>query len=203
VHRTKSKRDHSFGYPKAVALFCICAGLNLEDQTMSITHSATCDTPRRPVRLGAVATRPAAGLTKRPAIRAYSLPTACRAISSHGDPTPAWQVREEQGEYDIPDPREDENFEPDRELFHAADAYTEELREAMGLLDEAENLLAVLMAAIENDADSRAAQAEAVLKAARKKLNKAHTRIDRQDGRHRDLFLAYFALKAQSDQQAE
>jgi multidrug resistance efflux pump len=153
--------------------------------------------------LAAVATRAAAGLTKRPGIRAYSLPTACHAISSHGDPAPGWQVREEQGEYDIPDPMEDEHFEPDRELFHAANAYTEEQREAMALLDEAENLLAVLMAAVENDADSRAAQVEAVLNVARKKLSKAHVRIDRQDGRHRDLFLAYFALKAQSDQQAE
>jgi hypothetical protein len=69
----------------------------------------------------------------------------------------------------------------------------------MALLDDAENLLAVLMAAIEDDGDSRAMQADAVLRVVRKKLRKAHTRIDRQDDRHRNLFLTYFALKEQSD----
>jgi hypothetical protein len=170
---------------------------------MSIANSATCDTPRHPVHLAAVATRAAAGLTKRSGIRARSFPTACRAASLHGNPAPAWQVQEEEGEYDIPDPMEDENFEPDPELFDAADAHTEEQREAMALLDDAENLLAVLMAAIEDDGDSRAMQAEAVLRVVRKKLRKAHIRIDRQDDRHRNLFLAYFALKEQSDQEAE
>jgi hypothetical protein len=155
------------------------------------------------VRLAAVATRSADGLTKRPGIRAYSLPTACRAASPHGNPAPAWQIREEEGEYDIPDPTEDANCESDPELFEAAEAHTEEQREAMALLDDAENLLGVLMAAIEDDSDDRAMQVEAVLKIVRKKLNKAHTRIDRQESRHRDLFLAYFALKAQSDQEAE
>jgi hypothetical protein len=173
-----------------------------EDQTMSIANSATCD-PRRSAPFAAVAARRAADLTKRPGIRAYSLPTTCRAISSHGDPAPAWQIREEEGEYDIPDPMEGENYEPDPDLFDAADAHTEEQREAMALLDDAENLLSVLMAAIEEDGDSRAMQAEAVLKVVRKKLTKAHTRIDRQESRHRNLFLAYFELKAQSDQEVK
>jgi rubrerythrin len=46
-------------------------------------------------------------------------------------------------------------------------------------------------------------QTEAVLKVVRKKLRKAHTRIDRQESRHRNLFLAYFELKARSDQEVE
>jgi hypothetical protein len=37
----------------------------------------------------------------------------------------------------------------------------------------------------------------------RKKLRKAHTRIDRQDARHRNLFLAYFELKARSEKGEE
>lgn len=170
---------------------------------MSIANSATCDTPRRSTRLAAVAARPAAGLTKRPGIRAYSLPTICRATSSHGDPAPSCQIREKEGEYDIPDPTEDENYEPDPELFDAADEHTEPQREAMALLDDAENLLSVLLASMEQETDSRAMQAEAVLKIVRKKLKKAHTRIDRQESRHRNLFLAYFELKAQSDQDVE
>jgi hypothetical protein len=166
---------------------------------MTIANSVTCDTPRRPAPLAAAV----AGLMKRSGIRAYSLPSACRTTSLHGDPAAGWQVREEEGEYDIPDPTEDENYEPDPELFDAADADTKEQREAMALLDDTENFLSVLMAAIEEDGDSRAMQAEAVLKVVRKKLKKAHTRIDRQESRHRNLFLAYFELKARSDQDVE
>jgi rubrerythrin len=73
----------------------------------------------------------------------------------------------------------------------------------MALLDDAENLLTVLLASMEQESDSRAMQAEAVLKIVRKKLRKAHTRIDRQDARHRNLFLAYFELKARSEKGEE
>jgi hypothetical protein len=166
---------------------------------MSIVNSATCDTPRHPTRLAAVATRPAAGLTKRSGIRAYALLGVCRPVSPHGDPAVAWQVREDEGEYDIPDLLKDRSYEPDPALYDAAHAHTEAQREAMALLDDAENLLAVLLASIEDDGDSRAMQAEAVLKIVRKKLRKAHTRIDRQESRHRNLFLAYFELKARSE----
>ena len=55
--------------------------------------------------------------------------------------------------------------------------------------------VAFLFASIEYESDSRAMQAEAVLKIVKKKL-KAHVRIDRQEGDHRNLFLAYFELKA-------
>jgi hypothetical protein len=150
-----------------------------------------------------VAARPAADLTKRPRIRAYSLPAICRPASPHGDPAVAWQVREDEGEYDVPDLLNDRSYEPDPALYDAAHAHTEAQREAMALLDDVENLLAVLLASIEDDGDSRAMQVEAVLKVVRKKLNKAHTRIDRQESRHRKLFLAYFELKARSEKAAK
>jgi hypothetical protein len=67
----------------------------------------------------------------------------------------------------------------DPKLIEAADAHAKDLREAMALLDDAENLVAVLMASVEHEGDSRAMQAEAVLKIVRKKLRKAHVRIDR------------------------
>jgi hypothetical protein len=54
----------------------------------------------------------------------------------------------------------------------------------------------VLLASIEYESDSRAMQADAVLKIVKKKLKKAHVRIDRQEGDHRTLFLAYFEVKA-------
>jgi hypothetical protein len=170
---------------------------------MSIANSATCDTTRRQARLAAVAVRPAVGLTKHPGIHAYPLSTTCRAGFLLRDPAAAWQVREEQDEYEIPDLLKDEDYEPEPVLYDAAYEHTEAQREAMALIDDAENLLAVLLDAIEDDGDSRAMQVEAVLKVVRKKLDKAHTRIDRQESRHRNLFLAYFELKAQSDQEVE
>lgn len=66
----------------------------------------------------------------------------------------------------------------------------------MSLPDDVENLLAVLLDAIEDGGDSRAMQVEALLKVVRKKLRKAHTCIDRQESRPGNLFLAYFELKA-------
>jgi hypothetical protein len=170
---------------------------------MSIVNSATCDTPRRPARLAAVASRPAAGPTKHPGIRAYPVPATCHTASSRGDLAAGWQVREDTDEYDIPDLLGDDDYEPEPVLYDAAYEQTEPQREAMGLLDDAENLLSVLRDAIEDDGDSRAMQVEAVLEVVRKKLNKAHTRIDRQESRHRNLFLAYFELKVQSDQDTE
>jgi hypothetical protein len=85
----------------------------------------------------------------------------------------------------------------------AAAAETEEQREAMALLDDAENLLAVLLASLEQEGDSRAMQAEAVLKVVRKKLKNAHVRIDRQERSQRNIFLAYFELKPRAEEGGE
>jgi hypothetical protein len=60
----------------------------------------------------------------------------------------------------------------------------------MASLDDAENLVAVLMASVEYETDSRAMQVETVLKIVREKLREAHGRIDRQDARHQKLFAA-------------
>src|SRR5690606_24021925 len=103
----------------------------------------------------------------------------CPAIRASG------QVREEP-EYYIPDILLDRHYVPDPALIDAAEAHTKEQREAMALLDDAENLLAVLMASQEQEFDSRAMETEAVLKVVRKKLRKAHNRIDRQEGSHRN-----------------
>ena len=162
---------------------------------MSISNSAFCDTPRRPTPLASGAVRPGAGLLKVSRIRAYPRPNICRAASPHGDPAAGGQVREHGDEYDIPDLLGDEDYEPEAVLSHAAYEHTEAERKTMGLLDDAENLLSVLLDAIQDDGDSRAMQTEAVLKVVGKKLRKAHTRVDRQEWRHRNLFLAYFDLK--------
>jgi hypothetical protein len=168
---------------------------------MSIANSATCDTRRVQAPFAAVAVRPVAGLTKQPGLGGYSPPATCHA-SARRRPAAGWQIREE-GEYYIPDLLTDEDYEPDPALSDAADAHTEAQREAMALLDGTENLLGVLLASIEYESDSRAMQADAVLKIVKKKLKKAHVRIDRQEGDHRNLFLAYFELKARLGKEAD
>ena len=85
----------------------------------------------------------------------------------------AWQVREDGGAYGAD------------ALRHAA-----HLRKAERLLDEARNLVALLLASLGDEADARAMQTEIALKLIEKKLNKAHTQIDRHEARHRTLFAA-------------
>jgi rubrerythrin len=46
-------------------------------------------------------------------------------------------------------------------------------------------------------------QAEALLKIVKKKLKKVHVRIDRQEGDHRNLFVAYFEQKARLSKEAD
>jgi hypothetical protein len=162
---------------------------------MIIANTDTYDARSHQTIVPAIAVRAIAGRPKLSKARAYPLRGTGR---SEPPCSTAWQVREEPAYY-IPDllPDKDRGAEP--ELFAAADAHSEGLREAMALLDEAENLVTVLMASMEHEGDSRAMQADAVLKIVRKKLTKAHTRIDRQHARHRNLFLAYFELKAPSE----
>lgn len=143
--------------------------------------------PKAPIAI--LAAHAVAGRPKLATVRAYSPPAAGRPAATAGR-----EVREEP-EYYVPELLSDRDYEPDPELINAAYAHSEGLRDAMALIDDAENLLAVLVASTEEEADSRAMQADTVLKIVRKKLNKAHTRIDRQESRHRNLFVAYFELK--------
>jgi hypothetical protein len=166
---------------------------------MVIANTDTYDARRPGTIIPGIAARAIAGRPKRPEGHTYSPGGDGR---SEPPCSTAWQVREEPAYY-IPDLLPDKDREAEPELFAAADAHSEGLREAMALLDEAENLVAVLMASTEHQGDSRAMQAEAVLKIVKKKLTKAHTRIDRQHARHRNLFLAYFALKARSEKGGE
>jgi hypothetical protein len=154
------------------------------------TNPVTYDARNPQTTFPANAARAAAGRPKLALARMYPRPAAESAA--------AWQVREEP-EYYIPDLLSDRDHAPDPALIAAAAAGTEEQREAMALLDDAENLLAVLLASLEDEGDSRAMQAEAVLKVVRKKLNKAHVRIDRQERSHRNVFLAYSELKERAE----
>ena len=170
---------------------------------MSIVISATCNTPRHPAALAVVAARPAAGLTKGPGIRAYPLPATCRTASLHGDPAAGWPLREDGGEYDIPDLLKDADYATDAELYTAAEEHARHLRRAQGNLEDALNLARVLAESVSGIGDSRAVQAEAVMSVVDRKLNKALNRLDRHDSRHRNLFFAYFDLKARSAKDAD
>jgi hypothetical protein len=160
-------------------------------------NPVTYDARNPQTTLPATAARAVAGRPKLAAVRAYSRPVAGAEVVAAG-----WQVREEPEDY-LSDRLSDPDDAADPELIEAVDAHAKDLREAMALLDDAENLVAVLMASVEYEGDSRAMQAEAVLKIVRKKLRKAHVRIDRQDTRHQELFVAYFELKGRAEEGEE
>jgi hypothetical protein len=81
------------------------------------------------------------------------------------------------------------------ELRDAADKHAGHLRRAERDLDQAINLVGVLLASLEDVGDDRAMQAETVLKVIEQKLDKVHTRLDKHDSRHTNLFFAYYELK--------
>jgi hypothetical protein len=164
---------------------------------MIIANPVTYDARNLQTTIPAMAARAVASRPQLAAVRAYSRPAADAEAAAAG-----WQVREEPEDY-LPDRLSDPDEAADPELIEAADAHAKDLREAMALLDDAENLVAVLMASVEHEGDSRAMQAEAVLKIVRKKLRKAHVRIDRQDARHQELFAAYCELKGRAEEGGE
>ena len=105
-----------------------------------------------------------------------------------------WQVREDRGYY-VSDLLSDKDYDPDRQVYAAAEDHATHLRDAEHLLNDALNLVGLMLAAIGDDCDSRAMQSEIALKIIEKKLRKTHRRIDQHDRRHTNLFLAYFDCK--------
>lgn len=101
------------------------------------------------------------------------------------------QAREER-EYYIPDYLRSTRGESQDDLYSAADEHAQDLREAEGCLDDALNLARTLRAAFEEAGDSRAMQADTVLKLIEQLLDRANTAIDRHDTRFMNLFMAYF-----------
>jgi hypothetical protein len=108
--------------------------------------------------------------------------------------TPFRQLREDP-EFYIPDyiGGYPDGMPPD--LYAAADDHARDLRKAEKHLDDAYNLAGVLRASLQEAGDSRALQADTVLKIIEKLLTKAHRCIDRHDTRFMNLFMAYFDSK--------
>jgi hypothetical protein len=133
----------------------------------------------------------------------------CAASSRHSLLPPvrlhapaAWQVREE-GEYYIPDVLETEDYDANPALTDAASAHTRNVQDVQQQLDDAASLVGVLLDAVEQDSDTRAAQTRTVLEFTVECLHKAHHLLDEQESRGRNLFLAYFELKGEMEAEGE
>lgn len=112
------------------------------------------------------------------------------------------QVREDRGFY-IPDILSGEDYGAFSPEYAAAEDHAKHIHKAECLLDESENLVALMRAAIGDECDARAMQAETALIIIEKKLRKAHSRINKHDRRHTNLFLAYFDLKNKTEDSPE
>lgn len=129
-----------------------------------------------------------------------SLHSAVHAANDPISEAKGMQEVNEEREFYIPNLLSDEDYEPDPEARYAAEAHTRDLRKVDRGLDEALNLSRVLRASMSEAGDSRAMQAETVLKIVEKKLTNAHNRIDKHEMKCTNLFLAYFDLRGKSDE---
>ena len=138
--------------------------------------------------------------------RDYPLSTADRAENDPFFQTRAvWQVREDEEDrrFYVPDVLSDKDYDADRQAYAAAREYAVHLQKVEGLVCQAEDLVGLMRAAISYESDARAMQADSALSVIEKKLAKAHSRINRHDRCHTNLFLAYFDLKDKSDESTE
>ena len=118
----------------------------------------------------------------------------CPSFSSRLD----GQVREEKGIYN-----------PGRMLSTERDAnpgpssaiadHAKHLRKAESTIDDASNLVGLMLASLDDESDGRAMQTIAGLRVIEQKLCKANDQIDKHHTRHRNLLLAHFDLKNQVD----
>lgn len=111
--------------------------------------------------------------------------------------TPVHGVREDR-EFYIPDYLSAGPAGIRRDAWSAAERQASDLRDAERQLDEAMNLVAVLLGSLQEAGDARAMQAETVLKIVESRLKEAHNGIDRHDTRFMNLFLAYCDLRGRA-----
>ena len=110
-----------------------------------------------------------------------------------------WQIREDRGFY-VPDLLSDENNDNDPRAYTAATEHAAHLHSAERLVCQAEDLVGLMRAAISDESDARAMQADTALTIIEKKLRRAHSHINKHDRKHANLFLAYFELKGKADE---
>ena len=108
------------------------------------------------------------------------------------------QVREEKGVYDSgPVPVTEREAIPGPATATADHA--KHLRKAESTIDDASNLVGLMLASLDDESDGRAMQTIAGLRVIERKLRKALGQIDKHHTSHRNLFLAYVDLKNQAD----
>lgn len=112
------------------------------------------------------------------------------------------QVREDQDDrrFDVPDLLSEKDYDIDMQVCAAAREHANYLSKAERKLDQALNLVGLMLAAIGDLSDARAMQTETGLNAIEKKLGAARTWLDKHDTRHLNLFLAYFDLRGKTDE---
>jgi hypothetical protein len=115
-----------------------------------------------------MAVQPAAAQPTLSSYRACSLPDTGRPASPHFAYVAGLKVREASERYlpDLPRRADDEEYQADPELSDADRAHTGNVRRALKHLDDAINLVGVLLDAVEHDDDTRSAQARTVLEMA-------------------------------------
>lgn len=115
---------------------------------------------------------------------ARALPASPRKAAAAYSPLPRQrhsnlrQVREEGGTYH---PHRDDDDDRDRETADATRTSLSPLQSAQRHLDEAVNLLGLLLDAIEQDADARAEQVRTALELTVESLHQARRLMDEQD----------------------
>jgi hypothetical protein len=105
--------------------------------------------------------------------------------------------------YAIPDVLSNMEAGSHADIYAAAEEHATELRVAEGELDEAINLVAVLLGFMQSVEEAEAMQVETVARLVKVRLDKVYRRIDRHGIAHTNLFLAYFELKARAEGGAE
>lgn len=108
--------------------------------------------------------------------------------------TADWQIREDRSFY-VPDLLSDKDDDFDLQTYAAAKEHAAHLHNAERLVCQAEDLVGLMRAAIGDESDARAMQADTALTVIEKKLRRAHSQINKHDRCHANLFLAYFDLK--------
>jgi hypothetical protein len=140
------------------------------------TNTATYAATSHPTTFPAMAVRPAAARPTLLRNRAWSLTDTGRPASPRFAYIAGLKVREE-GEHYLPDlPRraDDEEYQADPGLSDAARAHAGNVRQALKLLDDAINLVGVLLDAVEHDNSTRSVQARTVLEMALECIHEAH-----------------------------
>ena len=108
------------------------------------------------------------------------------------------QVREEKGVYN-PDPMSSTEQAVNPRPYSAIADHAKHLRKAESPIDDASNLVGLMLASLDDECDGRAMQTIAGLRVIEEKLIKAHGQINKHHTCHRNLLTAYLDPKKPTD----